>query len=126
MEARLVAISGPLEGAVFPLDAELSIGREKTNSVPIEDRVLSRRHCLIQKDNGQFKVRDLNSSNGTYVNSLPIAAHLLKDVMSLVDPSVYVPVAVNCRVFPTANVRLAGVTAMDCSVTGTANTTSTQ
>ena len=79
MEARLVAISGPLEGAVFPLEAELSIGREKTNTIPIEDRVLSRRHCLIQKDNGHFNIRDLNSSNGTYVNGLPVAAHVLKD-----------------------------------------------
>src|ERR1035438_10044843 len=79
MEARLMAISGPLEGAVFPLDVELSIGREKTNTIPIEDRVLSRRHCLIQKDNGHFNIRDLTSSNGTYVNGLPIAAHVLKD-----------------------------------------------
>ena len=79
MEARLVAISGPLEGAVFPLAVELSIGREKSNTLPIEDRVLSRRHCLIQKDNGHFNIRDLTSSNGTYVNGLPIAAHVLKD-----------------------------------------------
>ena len=79
MEARLVAISGPLEGAVFPLDAELSIGRERTNSVPIEDRVLSRRHCLIQKDNGHFNIRDLDSSNGTFVNGLPVAVQALKD-----------------------------------------------
>ncbi len=80
MEARLVAISGPLEGAVFPLDAELTIGREKTNIVPVEDRVLSRRHCLVRGDNGQFTIRDLNSSNGTYVNGLPItAARELKD-----------------------------------------------
>src|ERR1039457_786071 len=79
MEARLVAISGPLEGAVFPLAVELSIGRERSNTLPIEDRVLSRRHCLIQKDNGYFNIRDLTSSNGTYVNGLPIAAHVLKD-----------------------------------------------
>src|SRR5450759_3447553 len=79
MVARLLAISGPLEGAVFPLEAELSIGREKTNTIPIEDRVLSRRHCLIQKDNGHFNIRDLNSSNGTYVSGLPVAAHVLKD-----------------------------------------------
>src|SRR5690349_19244099 len=79
MEAQLLAVSGPLEGAVFPLDAELSIGREKTNTVPVEDRVLSRRHCLIVPERGQFNLRDLNSSNGTYVNGMPITARVLKD-----------------------------------------------
>jgi len=79
MDARLVAIAGPLEGAVFPLEADLSIGREKTNAISVEDRVLSRRHCLIQRDKDQFSIRDLDSSNGTYVNGLPVTTHILKD-----------------------------------------------
>jgi transcriptional regulator with GAF, ATPase, and Fis domain len=79
MEARLVALSGPLEGAVYPLEAELSIGREKTNGIAVEDRVLSRRHCVIHRDNEQFAIRDLNSSNGTYVNGLPATTRILKD-----------------------------------------------
>jgi len=78
MDARLVAISGPLEGAVFPLETELSIGRDKTNTVAMEDRVLSRRHCLIHREAEEFRVRDLNSSNGTYVNGLPVTARGLK------------------------------------------------
>src|ERR1035438_4131627 len=79
MESSLVAISGPLEGAVFRLEAEVSIGRERTNSIPVEDRVLSRRHCTIVEENGQFNVRDLKSSNGTFVNGLPISARVLHD-----------------------------------------------
>jgi transcriptional regulator with GAF, ATPase, and Fis domain len=79
MEARLVALSGPLEGAVYPLDTELSIGREKTNGISVEDRVLSRRHCVIHRDNDQFSIQDLNSSNGTYVNGLPATMRILKD-----------------------------------------------
>ena len=79
MDARLVAIAGPLEGAVFPLSGELSIGREKTNTISVEDRVLSRRHCRIQDEGGEFSIHDLNSSNGTYVNGLPVTTRVLKD-----------------------------------------------
>jgi Nif-specific regulatory protein len=78
MDARLVAISGPLEGAVFPLETELSIGRDKTNSISVEDRVLSRRHCLVHREAGGFQIRDLNSSNGTYINGLPVTVQALK------------------------------------------------
>ena len=78
MDARLVAISGSLEGAVFPLETELSIGRDKTNSISVEDRVLSRRHCLVHRAGDGFQVRDLSSSNGTYVNGLPVTAQALK------------------------------------------------
>jgi transcriptional regulator with GAF, ATPase, and Fis domain len=77
MDARLVAISGPLEGAVFPLETELTIGRDRTNTVTVEDFVLSRRHCLIHREGGLIHIRDLNSSNGTFVNGLPVTARAL-------------------------------------------------
>src|ERR1051326_5375538 len=79
MNARLVAISGPLEGASFPIGGELSIGRDRQNTLAIEDRVLSRRHCAIQETDGKCSLRDLGSSNGTYVNGLPVAARVLND-----------------------------------------------
>jgi len=77
MDARLLALSGPLEGGEFPLEGELSIGRDKSNAVWAEDRVLSRRHCLIERGNGTFTLRDLHSSNGTYVNGLPVITRVL-------------------------------------------------
>lgn len=43
--------------------------------------------------------------------------HVTDAVTSFVLPSVYVPVAVNCLVAPTAMLALAGVTAIDLSVT---------
>src|SRR5271169_4227163 len=79
MNTRLVVISGPLEGGEFSLASDLSIGREKNNAISVEDRMLSRHHCLIHVDDSEFQIRDLGSSNGTYVNGLPIAAHALKD-----------------------------------------------
>jgi Nif-specific regulatory protein len=79
MNARLVAISGPLEGATFPIEGELSIGRDRQNTLAIEDRVLSRRHCAIQEAEGKCSLRDLGSSNGTYVNGLPVTSRMLND-----------------------------------------------
>lgn len=79
MSARIVAIAGQLEGAVFPVEGEVSVGRDKTNAVAIEDRVLSRRHCLVYQDERQCVVQDLNSSNGTYVNGLPVTRRVLQE-----------------------------------------------
>jgi Nif-specific regulatory protein len=79
MSARLVVVSGPLEGGDFPLASDLTIGREKTNAIAVEDRMLSRHHCLIHVTGAECQIRDLGSSNGTYVNGLPVAAHALRD-----------------------------------------------
>ena len=66
---RLLAISGPLRESVFALpEVELSIGRDATNGLPIGDPSVSRRHCLIYREDNGFKVRDLDSRNGTLVN----------------------------------------------------------
>src|SRR5262245_52282052 len=78
MEARLVAIAGPLEGAAYAVEGELTIGREKSNRITVDDRVLSRRHCVIRGQEGKYELQDLNSSNGTYVNGLPVSTQGLK------------------------------------------------
>src|SRR5579883_1642614 len=71
---RLIAISGPLRESVFALPAsELSVGRDASNGLPIGDPSVSRRHCLIYRENGGFKVRDLDSRNGTLVNGEVVA-----------------------------------------------------
>ena len=71
---RLLGISGPLKGSAFPLPAgEVSIGRDSSNQLWAADPALSRRHCLLVRDEtGQFSVRDLKSRNGTLVNGVPV------------------------------------------------------
>src|SRR5215203_3917947 len=79
MTARLVALAGPLCGEVFPLVAdETVIGRDPANTVAIPDRLMSRRHCAVQLADRQFGLRDLGSSNGTYVNGQPIRDRALE------------------------------------------------
>jgi transcriptional regulator with GAF, ATPase, and Fis domain len=79
MNARLVAIAGPLEGGDFKVAEALSIGREKSNTIAVEDRMLSRHHCQINVEDSEFRIRDLGSSNGTYINGLPVEVHPLKE-----------------------------------------------
>ena len=80
MTARLTAISGTLKGTTFALTQdEVSIGRDLSNSVSINDPSISRRHCLIRKNGSSngFHVVDLQSYNGTFVNGLPVADRAL-------------------------------------------------
>jgi len=46
----------------------ITIGREQGNSVVISDSNASRYHAQIIGDNGVYRITDLNSTNGTYVN----------------------------------------------------------
>jgi Nif-specific regulatory protein len=79
MKPRLIAISGPLEGTTFDLseEEEVTIGREASNLLPVSDHSVSRRHCLIRREAGAFKVIDLESFNGTLVNGLPVGEQAL-------------------------------------------------
>ena len=86
MEARLIATAGPLKGTVFSLsEQETYIGRNPDNLVWIHDpnrptnRSVSRRHCLIRREAGQFSVRDLDSLNGTFVNGATVKEQPLED-----------------------------------------------
>jgi len=79
MNPRLVAMTGPLKGTVFTLtESETSIGRESSNRLSISDIALSRRHCLLSREGEQFKIGDLESRNGTFVNSLPVKERILE------------------------------------------------
>jgi transcriptional regulator with GAF, ATPase, and Fis domain len=76
---RLVAVSGPLKDSVFILPPEeLWLGRDASNGLPISDPSVSRRHCVIQQDGLDFRVRDLESRNGTLVNGQPVQEQLLR------------------------------------------------
>jgi hypothetical protein len=46
-----------------------NIGRNETNDIVLNDKMVSRQHAqLIVLDNGQILIKDLGSSNGTFVN----------------------------------------------------------
>ena len=49
----------------------IRIGRDTGNDVVINDPLVSRIHCqIIQDDYGHFRLIDMNSSNGTFINGI--------------------------------------------------------
>ena len=73
MNPRLIAIAGPLKDSVFVLpQGDLSIGRDAANVLSVPDPSVSRRHCVVSRDSETFRVRDLDSRNGTLVNGTPV------------------------------------------------------
>ena len=80
MSPRLVALNGPKKGQVFPLGGQpLVIGRGSANGICGDDPFVSGRHCRIGRSpSGGFRIEDLNSRNGTFVNGLPIGQHELR------------------------------------------------
>jgi len=70
---RLVTVSGPLAGAIFPLGTEaLTLGRDRESGVQLRDLMASRHHCVIEPAGEAFRVRDLDSRHGTFVNGVPV------------------------------------------------------
>src|ERR1700678_181059 len=76
--AELEAVAGPLKGSTIPLpEDETYIGREPCNQVWLLDSAVSRKHCVITRNAGQFKIQDLNSRNSTFVNGVPVTERVL-------------------------------------------------
>jgi len=70
----LLVLQGPDKGRRYELpDAPALVGRE-SRSLPLSDNTVSRRHCELLPSNGEWVVRDLGSSNGTYVNGGRVTA----------------------------------------------------
>ena len=72
MSAKLVVLAGPRCGETISIDASATIGRDVGNQLCIPDHLISRRHCAVELADGECTLRDLGSSNGTYVNGMPV------------------------------------------------------
>jgi transcriptional regulator with GAF, ATPase, and Fis domain len=73
LRPRLLVLSGPLKDSTIPLaHGEIAIGREGSNGIAVTDPSVSRKHCLISGQDGRFRIRDLDSRNGTVVNGMAI------------------------------------------------------
>ncbi len=67
---QLVVEQGPRRGQVFPLENSIiTIGRDPLLDVALADPEVSRQHARMARDeNGDYKIQDLGSTNGTFVN----------------------------------------------------------
>ena len=77
--AMLVILEGPEEGTAFKLGKRtLSIGREKGNLIQFVHKGVSRRHVMIKWTEYGYKLIDLNSTNGAFVNGERITEMVLR------------------------------------------------
>ncbi len=66
---RLVVLSEGLTGRAYELKVDkTTIGRVDDNSFPIPEGSISSHHCEILLRGNEVVVKDLNSTNGTFVN----------------------------------------------------------
>ncbi len=77
---RLVVAKGKEQGREYRIEKDLTrLGRLKENDISIEDNLASRFHAELKKENDEYLIRDLGSSNGTKVNGEWITEKILKD-----------------------------------------------
>ncbi len=77
MQPKLAALSGPLRKSEFLVAGFLSIGRDSSNSICLEDASVSPSHCSISSDNERFHLTDMDSDSGTFVNGIPVKQRVL-------------------------------------------------
>lgn len=71
---QLIMRTGPTPGATFILEGDqLTIGRDSTNEIVINDAEVSRRHARLTFQGGKYVLEDLGSTNGTFVNGQRLA-----------------------------------------------------
>jgi len=80
-EPRLLSLVGGhgVSARAFHLgERPISIGAASDNSIPLSDRAVSRYHCRIEPGSHGVSVRDLASTNGTWVDGLRVRRHELR------------------------------------------------
>jgi pSer/pThr/pTyr-binding forkhead associated (FHA) protein len=78
VQAELRVASGRQMGSVIPLPAgKFLIGREEDCHLRPNSDLVSRHHCVFTADGLSLRLRDLGSTNGTYVNGERIRGAIL-------------------------------------------------
>ncbi|MBI5182393.1 MAG: sigma 54-dependent Fis family transcriptional regulator, partial [Nitrospirae bacterium] len=79
-KVKLVISKGAMAGKEFVIDKGLlRIGSKKENDVVIADDTVSRFHAQIEEKKGQYIIKDLESTNGTFVNGLQVSEAFLNE-----------------------------------------------
>jgi Nif-specific regulatory protein len=66
-------VEGPARGTTIPLEGDVTLGRDPSNTLALPDTGASRFHCAIRLLDGAVWVEDLESRNGTMVNGAPVS-----------------------------------------------------
>jgi two-component system, NtrC family, response regulator HydG len=77
VQPKLLALSGPLGKSEFRFSAPMSIGRDASNPICIDDPAVSPLHCKIARQNDGFLLTDQDTASGTFVNGIPVKQRVL-------------------------------------------------
>ncbi len=78
-------VNGTVVSEIDVSEGDFTIGRNSGNSLQLEDGVVSGEHAVLKLEPSSYvpewfdiSIRDLGSTNGTYVNNTAIKEHELK------------------------------------------------
>lgn len=71
---RLRGISGDIKGKVWEAESVLRAGRLGSLEIVLDDGSVSRKHAELKSSNQGWVVRDLESTNGTFVNGVRLGS----------------------------------------------------
>ncbi|MBN1465666.1 FHA domain-containing protein [candidate division KSB1 bacterium] len=78
--AKLVVMhANSLEGEIFLDENETTLGRDEDADININDKRISRQHCKIWLDGHHYKLTDLGSANGSFVNGQRVSEKSLEN-----------------------------------------------
>ncbi len=67
--ASLFVIQGADQGKRFEfMSSAVALGRDKSNAIRLHDTEVSRRHAELRQEEDAYRIVDLGSANGTFVN----------------------------------------------------------
>ena len=74
--AYILFLAGPLQGKLYCLEPGMTvIGRADEADIMVSDARISRRHFEITLEQGVAVIRDLGSTNGTFINGKRVTEH---------------------------------------------------
>jgi pSer/pThr/pTyr-binding forkhead associated (FHA) protein len=77
--AKLVILTQGMTGRAHELNVDrTTIGRVEDNTFQIADPSVSSHHCEVLLRGGEVLIRDLNSTNGSFINDAQITESILK------------------------------------------------
>jgi len=82
--AKLVILTQSLSGRAHELNVDrTTIGRVEDNMFQIAEPSVSSHHCEVLLRGNEVVIKDLNSTNGTFINDEPITEKVLKPGQTL-------------------------------------------
>lgn len=98
--SRITLVSPNIAGGRAEFRADqlpVVLGRSRSADITINDKLLSRRHSeIVRNPNGQFEIRDLESTNLTIVNEQDVDNRILRsgDILLLGETEIRIEIEI--------------------------------